>query len=202
MLFAACAAGANAGPAASTAPVAADALMKLRRLKRVEFDVRAIPSSLSDGTIALGGPCSTAFAPVRPNACSISCCLLCSIIELGFAIWLIVAESRVSVNRSLLLRGRCDDRRQGVHGDPGEGPRGVGLVRQATARHDLIAGRASHRCVAGDSSAHPPNADGARLCRARGAAVLAIFRHSEARLCLSCDPELDRAGRAADASAQ
>src|SRR5690242_6408343 len=53
MVFAACTAGANTEPAASAAPVAADAFMKARRLTRTMSPVFAMPSSLSDRTAPL-----------------------------------------------------------------------------------------------------------------------------------------------------
>ena len=78
----------------------------------------------------------------------------------------------------------------------------LGTFDKAAADHDAVASGASDRTVSGDSATHLAHPDRAWICRAKRPAVLALIEHSQAGLCLSRDPELDRAGDAADAAAQ
>src|SRR6476646_9355664 len=209
MLFAACTAGANTEPAASAAPVAADAFMKARRFTRTMSLVFTMPSSLSDRTAPASGPCRLTFHPGSESpSCTIRGCRVSSIIERRFALWDSVADSRVSVNcrrtgcASHDAHTRRRQGRQGVHGDARQGPHRPRHVRQGAAGDDALAGGAGDRPVARDRKADPAHARRAWLRDAERAAVLAFVRHSQARLRISRDAELDRAGFAADAAAQ
>ena len=92
--------------------------------------------------------------------------------------------------------------RQGIHGDSRQGSCSARLVRQTAPGYDLVAGGASDRAFPRHRAAHSAHAGRARLCRAERTRVLAVLRHSQARLCLFGDTELDRAGDAADAAAE
>ena len=109
-----------------------------------------------------------------------------------------VSERRISVNRQSGAGEVESDDGAKAHDKEFMTTLAKGLavawrVRQRAAGHDVVAGGARGRPVAGNGAAHSAHADGARIRRTKRTAILTVVRHSQARLCLSRDPELDRA---------
>src|SRR5215813_398399 len=93
-------------------------------------------------------------------------------------------------------------RRQGIHDDTRQGPRGAWRVRPAASDDDLVGSRRGRRSVARDSTPRAAHTFPAGLCRAGRPDVFAITAHSGFWLRLSIDAKLDRSRAAVDAGAE